>query len=72
MMSMLDHSFPHATSIDADLRKTFAGLWREQRQQVPAQVDGDDTEEMFPARQRKHAAVSGGAKIDLLMGPQFR
>jgi hypothetical protein len=71
MISILDHFFHYTKGVDNELRKAFARPWREQRQQVRAQVDGDDTGKMFPARQHKHAAVSGGMEIDLASGPQF-
>jgi hypothetical protein len=58
MKSILDHSFRYTRSIDTDLRKTFARIRREQRQQARAQVDGDNPGKVFPLRQHKRAAVS--------------
>ena len=58
MKSILDHSFRYTKSIDTDLRKTFARIRREQRQQARAPVAGDNPGKVFPIRQHKHAAVS--------------
>jgi hypothetical protein len=58
MKSILDHSFRYTKSIDTDLRKTFARIRREQRQQLQAQNESDNPGKVFPIRQQKHAAVS--------------
>jgi hypothetical protein len=58
MKSIPDHSFRYAKSVHTNLRKTFARVRREQRQQVRAQVEGDDPGKRFPIRLHKHAAVS--------------
>ena len=55
MKSILDHSFRYTKSIDTDLRKTFARIRRELRQQTQGQDKGDDPGKVFPIRQRKHA-----------------
>ena len=58
MKSILDHSFRYTKSVDTDLRKTFARVRREQRQQARTQVEGDDRSNVFPVKRHKHAAVS--------------
>ena len=58
MKSILDHSFRYTRSIDTDLRKTFARIRREQRQQARAQVQRDDPRKVFPIIQRKPAVAS--------------
>ena len=58
MKSILDHSFRYTKSIDTDLRKTFARIRREQRQQGRAPSESDNPGKVFPIRQPKHAAVS--------------
>lgn len=58
MKSILDHSFRYTKSIDTDLRKTFARIRREQRQQARAQVEGDNPANVFPIKQHKTAAMS--------------
>jgi hypothetical protein len=58
MKSILDRSFRYTRSIDTDLRKTFARIRREQRQQAQAQVDGENPSKVFPIRQCKHAVAS--------------
>jgi hypothetical protein len=58
MKSILDRSFRYTKSIDTDLRKTFARVRREQRQQGRAQCESDTPGKVFPIRQHKHAAVS--------------
>ncbi len=51
MKSILDRSFRYTKSIDTDLRKTFARIRREQRQQAQTQVTGEDPRKVFPIRQ---------------------
>jgi hypothetical protein len=58
MKSILDHSFRYTRSIDTDLRKTFARIRREQRQQARAQVEGENPMKVFLIRQRKPAIAS--------------
>jgi len=58
MKSILDRSFHYTNSINTDLRKTFARIRREQRQQTLVQVEGEHPRKVFPIRQRKHAAAS--------------
>jgi hypothetical protein len=58
MKSILDCSFRYTSSIDTDLRKTFARIRREQRQQTLAQGEGEKSRNVLPIRQRKHAAAS--------------
>jgi hypothetical protein len=57
MKSILDHSFRYTRSTDTDLRKTFARIRREQRQQARAQVDGESPSKVFPIRQCKRAVA---------------
>jgi len=58
MKSILDHSFRYTKSVDTDLRKTFARVRREQRQQAQTQVAGDDRKNVFLVKRPKHAAMS--------------
>ena len=58
MKSILDGSFRYTKSVDTDLRKTFARIRREQRQQARAQVDAENPRKVFPLSARKHAAAS--------------
>ncbi len=58
MKSILDHSFRYTKSIDTDIRRTFARIRREQRQQARSQVEGETPGKVFPIGQRKHAAAS--------------
>jgi len=58
MKSILDDSFRYTKSVDTDLRKTFARIRREQRQQAKAQVDGENPRKVFPLSARKHAVAS--------------
>ncbi len=58
MKSILDHTFRYTSSVNTDLRKTFARIRREQRQQARAQVEGEKLKKVFAMRQRKHVAVS--------------
>ena len=58
MKSILDNSFRYTKSIDTDLRKTFARIRREQRQQARGQVEGDNPTNVFPMKQNKTATVS--------------
>ena len=55
MKSILDQSFRYTSSANTDLRKTFARIRREQRQQTQVQDEGNDPRKVFPIRQRKHA-----------------
>jgi len=58
MKSILDGSFRYTKSIDTDLRKTFARIRREQREQARARIDGESPRKVFPLRERKHAGAS--------------
>jgi len=58
MKSILDDSFRYTRSVDTDLRKTFARIRRELRQQARAQVDNENPKNVFPLRERKHGAAS--------------
>jgi len=58
MKSILDDSFRYTRSIDTDLRKTFARIRREQRQQARAQVDNENPRKVFLLRERKHGTAS--------------
>jgi hypothetical protein len=53
--SILDQSFRYTNSVNTDLRKTFARIRREQRQQSQVQDKSNDLRKVFPIRQRKHA-----------------
>jgi len=57
MRSILDHSFRYTRSIDTDLKKTLAGIRREQWQQTLERW-GWKFGKVLPIRQRKHAAAS--------------
>jgi len=58
MKSILDGSFRYTKSVDTDIRKTFARIRRELRQQARAQVEGENPRKVFPISERKHAAAS--------------
>jgi len=58
MKSILDDSFRYTKSVDTDLRKTFARIRREQRQQARAQLEGENPRKVFPLSERKRAAAS--------------
>jgi hypothetical protein len=51
--SILDRSFRYTSSVETDLRKTFARVRREQRaqQQVRAQADAEALAKIRPLRQ---------------------
>ena len=53
MKSILDRSFRYTSSVETDLRKTFARVRREQRaqQQVRAQADAEALAKIRPLRQ---------------------
>jgi hypothetical protein len=57
MKSILDPTFRYTTSLDTDLRKTFARIRREQRQQAQLQGEGKDLRKVFPIKQPKRTAV---------------
>ena len=52
--SILDRSFRYTSSVETDLRKTFARIRREQRaqQQSRAQADAEALAKIRPLRQR--------------------
>ena len=58
MKSILDHSFRYTRSIDTDLRKTFARIRREQRQQARAHDENENPRKVIPIRQRGPAVAS--------------
>lgn len=58
MKSILDRSFRYTRSIDTDLRKTFARIRREQRQQEQLQGEGEAHRKVFPLKRRRHAVAS--------------
>jgi hypothetical protein len=58
MKSILDHSFRYTRSIDTDLRKTFARIRREQRQQAQAHGKNENPRKVFPIRQPRRAVAS--------------
>jgi len=58
MKSILDHSFRYTKSVDTDLRKTFARIRRDQRQQARALIESENPSKVFPIKQRKHGAAS--------------
>ena len=51
--SILDRSFRYTSSVETDLRKTFARIRREQRaqQQIRAQADAEALAKIRPLRQ---------------------
>jgi hypothetical protein len=53
--SILDHSLRYT---DTDLRRTFARIRREQREQAPAQVERENLRNVFALNERKRAAGS--------------
>jgi len=58
MKSILDPSFRYTKSVDTDLRKTFARIRRQQRQQAQPQGAGEDLRNVFPLVHGKRVAVS--------------
>ena len=54
MKSILDRSFRYTSSVETDLRKTFARIRREQRaqQKTQAQVDAEAISKVRVLRQR--------------------
>jgi len=58
MKSILDRSFRYTKSVDTDLRKTFARIRREQRQQAQAQREGEASRNVLSLEQHKRAAVA--------------
>ena len=54
MKSILDRSFRYTSSVETDLRKTFARIRREQRaqQQSRVQADAEAFAKIRPLRQR--------------------
>jgi len=57
MKSILDPSFRYTKSVDTDLRKTFARMRREQRQQAQLQGEGEDLRKVSPIKHPKPVAV---------------
>ncbi|MDQ6916611.1 MAG: hypothetical protein M3023_02185 [Pseudomonadota bacterium] len=57
MKSILDPSFRYTTSVETDLRKTFAKVRRELRKQEQAQlmVNEETTRKVLPLHSRKAA-----------------
>jgi len=58
MKSILDRSFRYTKSVDTDLRKTFARIRREQRQEALAHRDGETPRNVLSLEQHKRAAVA--------------
>jgi hypothetical protein len=58
MKSILDRSFSYAKSTDTDLRKTFARVRREQRQQAQGQHDSEGPQRIPLTGQQRHVPVS--------------
>ena len=58
MKSILDKSFRYTKSIDTDLRKTFAKIKREQRQQARVQTPVDTESKVVAIGQRKTVAAA--------------
>lgn len=58
MKSILDRSFRYTRSIDTDLRKTFARIRREQREQARLQVTVENSRKVFSLSDRKQAVGS--------------
>jgi hypothetical protein len=58
MKSILDRSFRYTKSVDTDLRKTFARIRREQRQQAQAQRECEASRNVLSLGQHKRAAVA--------------
>ena len=54
MKSILDRSFRYTSSVETDLRKTFARIRKEQRAQqlTRAQADAETLAKIHPLRQR--------------------
>ena len=54
MKSILDRSFRYTSSVETDLRKTFARIRREQRAQQTSstRIDGETLANVRPLRQR--------------------
>jgi hypothetical protein len=58
MKSILDRSFRYTKSVDTDLRKTFARIRREQRQQALAQREGEAPRNVLSLGEHKRAAAA--------------
>ena len=58
MKSILDPSFRYTSSVETDLRKTFARIRREQRKQVQPQPDVQASPNILQIRQRRNVGPS--------------
>ena len=58
MKSILDRSFRYTKSVDTDLRKTFAKVRREQRQQAQVKGLSDNSQKIIPIRDRGYGTGS--------------
>ena len=58
MKSILDPSFRYTKSVDTDLRKTFAKIRREQRNQQRAGANGESLRNIIAMPVRKHVSAS--------------
>ena len=58
MKSILDPSFRYTKSVDTDLRKTFAKIRREQRNQQRAGVNDENLRNIIAMPVRKHVSAS--------------
>ena len=57
MKSILDRSFRYTSSVETDLRKTFARIRREQRAQQHPPLAHADAETLAQVRPLRHRAV---------------
>ena len=58
MKSILDPSFRYTKSVDTDLRKTFAKIRREQRNQLRAGTNDENLRNIIAMPVRKHVSAS--------------
>lgn len=58
MKSILDPSFRYTKSVDTDLRKTFARIRREQRNQLRAVANDENLRNIIAMPVRKHVSAS--------------
>lgn len=58
MKSILDRSFRYTKSVDTDLRKTFARIRREQRQQGQLSPLEEGSRKVVPIGQRERATAA--------------
>jgi len=67
MKSILDPSFRYVKSTDTDLRKTFARVRREQRQQI-ATPDAQNRVVRLPASRAAGSGQSSRGRASMAMG----